>query len=419
MLEIDKFYHEIVSHVSEALDKQKKSNTELSEEEMWLQTYALLHGFKGEENHVANTLADVGLLLMGAKKTAESRTEPNDLARLTLDNKPDIEELLCIYSDHLSDSILSITENVSHAFAFYHKLTGNQPEEFMKLMTDAWKTAIEKFPNIELPVENAGAFYLKAVERSHLPEEILELEEIYLNTPLDDCLKKIEQGDLSIFTIPIVNELTVKVMTPLEWGRDKQKMDEIAERAYQIEFLTSIPCFSVIDDFRKISFPLSHEFKGDDQKIRDAVTKGLDVYLEFLHNYHNQNKSSYYMIDSYRPYFGEDGMFFCETAHMGKKIPASVKGSSEKHSSTAIASKIHVLAKDWADWNQIKDKNRKWFEKAVNEVANNEIKSLETLKIQGKLRENLYYRHSPILRSCKTFVRPELYQKYESLSPKA
>jgi hypothetical protein len=418
MLEIDKFYHEIVSHVSEALDKQKKRDVELSEEEMWLQTYALLHGFKGEENYVANSLADVGLLLMGAKKTAESQAKPGSLAKLTFDMS-DIESILSIYSEQLGEPILALKENIFHAFAFYHKLTGNEPEEFVKLMNDAWKTAIEKFPDVELPVENAGIFYLKAVERSHLPEDVLKLEEMYLNTTLDDCLKKIEQGDLSIFTIPVVNELTVKVMTPLEWARDKQNGDEIAEKAHQIEFLTAMPCHSIVADFGKISFPLSHEFKGDDQKISDAVTKGLDVYLEFLHNYHNQNKSSYYMIDSYRPYFGEDGIFFCDSAHMGRKIPASVKGSSCKYSSAAIASKIHVLTNDWVDWSKIKEENRKWFEKAVNEVANNEIKSLEALRNQGKLRENLYYRHSQILRSCKTFVRPELYKQYEALAPKA
>jgi hypothetical protein len=410
MLEIDKFYREIASQVTAALDKQKKSDVELSEEETWLRTYATLHGFKGDENHVANTLADVGLLLMGAKKTAEQQAKPCDLA-----NKLNIEDLLNIYSEQLGEPVKSLMENVSLAFAFYQKLTGNKPEEFMKLMNDAWKTAIEKFPNIELPVENAGIFYLKAVERSHLPDDILKLEEIYLGVTLNSCLKKIAQGDLSTFTIPVVNELTVKVMTPLEWARDKKSGDEIADKAYQIEFLTAIPCHSVIDDLGKISFPLSHEFKGDEQKIRDAVTKGLDVYLEFLYDYHNKEKENYWLKESYLPYYGEDGIFFCDNA---RKIPMSAKNKRDLKSPVAIASKIHVLANEWADWGQIKEINRKWFEKAVNEVAENEVRSLEILEKEGKLRENLYYRHSPILRSCRTFVRPELYQKYEALAPK-
>ncbi len=409
MLEIDKFYREMTSQVSKALDKQRKNDVELSEEETWLRTYATLHGFKGDENYVANTLADVGLLLMGAKKTAELQAKPCDLA-----NKPDIEGLLNIYSEQLGEPVKSLMENVSHAFGFYRKLTGKTSGDFMKLMNDAWKTAIEKFPNIELPVENAGIFYLKAVERSHLPDDILKLEEIYLNTTLDGCLKKIEQGELSTFTIPVVNELTVKVMTPLEWARDKQKVDEIADKAHQIEFLTAIPCHSVVADFGKISFPLSHEFKGDEQKIRDAVTKGLDVYLEFLYDYHTKEKENYWLKESYLPYYGEDGIFFCDNA---RKIPMSAKNKRDLKSPVAIASKIHVLANEWADWSQVKEETRKWFEKAVNEVAENEIRSLEILKGEGKLRENLYYRHSPILRSCKTFIKPELYQKYEALAP--
>lgn len=428
------FYQTVVESIIEQLKRKRKpqQTSEPTSDEFRFSLLSFLAGYKGDIDYAAGVIANLGLLVAGGRQTL-SLENKSALVNIRLDNAT-LNAILGIYRGYLGENTIGIMKNeLVLAFNLYKKVTGSEDlSDFVECCNTAYGEALDKYPELESPKENPGLFFLKMIQRQRMDKTILEIEDKFVNTTLEECLSKIENGDLTAYTLPTVLELGRRDLSAFE-AESGKPINRMIQNIELIGNLTELPTVKTVNA-GKSSFINTFEYKkATPEQIKTAATQGLNVWLTALKEYHEEMlEKGWYMITDLVPYYGKQGILFCPANDIhivpmrdefrkimyGDGTGIGVKIDENKHySNIGAAEKVHKIVSDWVDWQRIEPTVRKWYETAINEVVAGEINELKSLlKKNGEILEHLYYRHAPVASVSKNFIRPELYDEYRGLA---